>query len=149
MINATTADAMASAAHGRDRTKSAVLFIEHVRRVAGQLRDDPDPNAVPAALLHDVVEKTSVELGDLRAAGADDRLVDVVDALTERDGEPLETYLRRCAANPLALRVKRADITDKLELLAEGRVPVQAAAEIRASARHRLAVLECLAARAS
>src|SRR5262245_15427961 len=138
MIDGPTADALASAAHGHDRTKSGVLFIEHVRRVAGQLRDDPDPYAMPAALLHDVVEKTSIEFVDLRVAGADDRLVGVVDALTERDDEPLEEYLLRCVANPLALRVKRADITDKLELLAEERVPLDAAAEIGASARHRL-----------
>jgi hypothetical protein len=37
----------------------------------------------------------------------------VVDALAERDGEDEVAYLGRCAADPLALRIKRADIADK------------------------------------
>ncbi len=51
---------------------------------------------------------------DLRAAGADDRLLEVVDALTEREGEPERSYLARAADDPVALRIKRADIEDKL-----------------------------------
>jgi (p)ppGpp synthase/HD superfamily hydrolase len=109
------ADALAQRAHGTDRNKSGVLFIDHVRRVATRLRDDPDPYAVPAALLHDTVEKGALDWDDLRAVGADDRLIEVVDALTEREGEPERDYLARAAADPLALRIKRADIKDKLD----------------------------------
>jgi hypothetical protein len=90
------------------------LFIDHVRAVAARLRDDPDPYAVPAALLHDSIEKTPLSWDDLRAAGADSRLLAIVDALTERDGEPIAAYLARCAPDPLALRIKRYDLTDKL-----------------------------------
>jgi (p)ppGpp synthase/HD superfamily hydrolase len=97
-----------------DRTKSGVLFIDHVRRVAERVEDDPDPYAVPAALLHDTVEKGNLDWDDLSAAGADDRLLHLVDALTERVDEPEEQYLARAASDPLALRIKRADIGDKL-----------------------------------
>jgi hypothetical protein len=38
----------------------------------------------------------------------------VVDALTERDGEPERSYLARAVFDPLALRIKRADIEDNL-----------------------------------
>ncbi len=110
------ADLLAQQAHGTERTRAGILFIDHVRRVASSVTDDPDPDAVLAALLHDTVEKGSLSWDDLRAAGAHERLVDVVDALTERDGETLEEYLARCAADPLALRIKRADIGDKLTL---------------------------------
>src|SRR5262245_41048388 len=97
MLSVAAADALARDAHGYDRTRSGTLFIDHVRAVAARFRDDPDPYAVPAALLHDSVEKTSLSWDDLRAAGADSRLLAVVDALTEREGEPVAAYLARCA----------------------------------------------------
>jgi len=53
-------------------------------------------------------KKGSFGWSDLRAAGADARLLGVVDALTERDGGPEQVYLRRCASDPLAPRIKRA-----------------------------------------
>jgi (p)ppGpp synthase/HD superfamily hydrolase len=114
MLSVAAADELARAAHGNDRTRSGTLFIDHVRAGADRLRDVPDPYAVPAALLHDAVEKTSLSWDDLRSAGADSRLLAVIDALTERDGESIGAYLARCAADPLALRIKRYDLTDKL-----------------------------------
>ena len=116
MITVDEADRLAEQAHGGDRTKSGLLFIEHVRRVAARVEPDPDPYAVPAALLHDTVEKSSMRWTDLRDAGADERLIAIVDALTERDDEPEVQYLARCAADPLALRIKRVDISDKLDI---------------------------------
>src|SRR5262249_55238203 len=47
------------------------------------------------------------------AAGTDERLLELVDALAEREGEPVEEYLARCAADPLALRINRVDVGDK------------------------------------
>jgi hypothetical protein len=38
----------------------------------------------------------------------------LVDALTHREGESLEDYLLRCASDPTALLIKRADLHDKL-----------------------------------
>jgi hypothetical protein len=127
------------------------LVLDHVRRVADAISSDPDPYPVTAALLHDSVEKTAYGWDDLRAAGADDRLVAVIDSLTERGGESEVHYLARCAIDPLACRIKRADILDKLATDAgsagprpdeDPRVIVQARAE------RRLALLEWLAAQA-
>src|SRR5204863_274993 len=111
-----------------------------------QLHDDPDPYAVPAALLHDTVEKGSLSWDDLRGAGADDRLIAVVDALTERDGETAEQYLARCAADPLALRIKRVDIADKLTHPAARSVSEEHVALLRDHVMERLALLERVAA---
>jgi (p)ppGpp synthase/HD superfamily hydrolase len=146
MLSVATADALARVAHGRDRTRIGELFIDHVRSVAARLSDDPDPYAVPAALLHDTVEKGSMSWVDLRAAGADDRLIAVVHALTERDGETPEQYLARCAADPLALRIKRIDITDKLEAPAARSLSPDHAALLRDHVMGRLALLEQVAA---
>jgi (p)ppGpp synthase/HD superfamily hydrolase len=145
VISVPDAEGLARRAHGTDRNKSGVLFIDHVRRVAERVQDDPDPYAVPAALLHDTVEKGHLDWDDLRAAGADDRLVHLVDALTERDDEPEEQYLARASSDPVALRIKRADIGDKLHGPAP-QLTEQQRQLILQRARRRLDLLERLAA---
>jgi len=146
MLSVDAAEALARLAHGGDRMRSGGLFIDHVRSVADQLRDDPDPHAVPAALLHDTVEKGSLSWDDLRAAGADERLIAVVEALTERDGETSQQYLARCAADPLALRIKRVDIADKLTGPHVRAMSPEHVALLREHVMGRLAVLERAAA---
>jgi hypothetical protein len=106
---------------------------------------DPDPHAVTAALLHDAVEKGSADWGQLRSAGADDRLIEIIDALTERDGESQHTYLARCAGDPVAVRIKRADLLDKIIDRGEQLDPARRAKR-EARARRRLGLLERLVA---
>ncbi len=142
MLSIAAADALAAAAHGGDRTRAGVLFIDHVRDVAACVRDDPDPYAVPAALLHDSIEKSSLNWDELRAAGADERLIAVLDALTERHGETIAAYLARCAADPLASRIKRCDLTDKLgERTRQATTPEQFS-RVRRGTLRRLALLD-------
>jgi (p)ppGpp synthase/HD superfamily hydrolase len=105
VISAHDADALAQRVHGNDRNRSGVLYIDDVRRVAARFESDPDGYAVPTALLHDTVEKTEMDWDALRAAGADDRLIGLLDALTERDHESEQDYLIRSAADPLTLRI--------------------------------------------
>jgi len=140
------ADVFAQQAHGSDQNRSGVPFIDHVRSVAARVASDPDPFAVVAALLHDTVEKAAVGFDDLRAAGADERLIDLVDALTERPGESEESYLARAAADPLTLRIKRADITDKLDLRSATMLSETDRRAMEQRAQRRLALLEQIAA---
>ena len=144
MISVIEADLLAQRAHGDDRTKAGLLFIDHVRRVAAQLIEDPDAYAVPAALLHDSVERGSVSWADLRDAGVDDRLLELIDALTERVGELEADYFARCAADPLALRIKRADILDKFDVLDAAGLSDAHRAELWNRATRRLSVLESI-----
>ena len=102
---------------------------------------------MPAALLHDAVEKTSLSWDDLREAGADGRLLAGIDALTERVGESIAAYLARCAADPLALRIKRYDLTDKLSGPAPRAMTARQAGHLlRDHALRRLTFLELAAA---
>ena len=131
--------------HDGQARLSGEPYLIHPIEVAGVLVDMRlDDVTIAAGLLHDTVEKGSIGWDDLRAAGADDRLLAVVEALTEREGEPEHEYLRRCAADPLALRIKRVDIMDKL---VERAVALDAAQlEVRSTrARRRLELLERLA----
>ena len=62
------------------------------------------------ALLHDVIEDTDVTVNDLKEAGFSDEVVLAVSAITKKAGEDYEEYLNRVKQNPIALRVKIADM---------------------------------------
>jgi (p)ppGpp synthase/HD superfamily hydrolase len=116
--------------------------IDHARRVAAAVAASGD-RAVVAALLHDTVEKGCIAWPELVAAVDDDEVVRVVDALTRRDEESEPSYLGRCAQEPVAAVIKRADLLDKLVPQAVGAGPV-AGAKIRRRVRERLALLDRL-----
>ena len=60
--------------------------------------------------LHDVVEDTDVTVNDLKEAGFSDEVVSAVSTITKKAGEDYEEYLNRVKQNPIALRVKIADM---------------------------------------
>jgi (p)ppGpp synthase/HD superfamily hydrolase len=69
-----------------------------------------------AAVLHNVVEDSSVTLSDLRAEGFPERVVEAVEALTKRPGETYELFILRAASNDIARTVKLADLFDNCDL---------------------------------
>lgn len=111
MFTLADAVALATSAHDGQVDKSGRPYIGHPLRVMASVEGE---HAQMAAVLHDVVEDTSVTAADLTARGCPSDVVDAVVALSHLPGEPQEDYLRRVAANPLALLVKRADIADNL-----------------------------------
>ncbi|MEV0678148.1 phosphohydrolase [Actinosynnema sp. NPDC050436] len=100
---------IARAAHDGQVDKSGEPYIGHPLRVMGRVAGE---HARMAAVLHDVVEDTGVTAEDLTAAGCPEAVVGTVLALTHRSGESQDDYLRRVAADPVAVVVKRADIAD-------------------------------------
>ncbi|WP_433269767.1 HD domain-containing protein [Actinosynnema sp. CS-041913] len=100
---------IARAAHDGQVDKSGRPYIDHPLRVMGRVSGE---HARMAAVLHDVLEDTAVTADDLRAAGCPTGVVDTVIALSHLPDEPQEDYLRRVAADPVAVAVKRADIAD-------------------------------------
>ncbi len=89
-------------------------FILHPMRVMLGVEGDAGDAERVVAVLHDVVEDTACTLDDLRRAGYPGTVVDALDRLTRRDGEPYEEYIGRVAPDPVARRVKLADLTDNL-----------------------------------
>jgi len=67
-------------------------------------------------VLHDAVEDSDLTLDQLVEAGFGAQIVAAIDAITKREGEAYETYLERVMANPIALRVKIADMTDNMNI---------------------------------
>ena len=100
-------------AHAGQVDKAGAPYISHPIAVAG-LVETPEEKMV--AYLHDVVEDTDVTIQDLKEAGFSEAVLDAVRAMTHGDGEPREEYLKRVKANPLARKVKLADLTHNSEL---------------------------------
>lgn len=86
-------------------------YVFHSLRVMFRFADPLDQMT---AVLHDVVEDTTFTLDDLRAAGYRRVVVDAIDALTRRPDERYERYIERVVGNPVARRVKTADLEENL-----------------------------------
>ena len=111
----TLEDAIALAAQAHQGqvypTPSGEPFILHPLRVMLQVEADIERIV---AVLHDVVEDTAYTLDDLHRLGYPDEAIEALHRLTRRDGEPYEAYIGRVAGNPIARRVKLADLADNL-----------------------------------
>ena len=103
---------LARRAHEGQLDKSGRPYIAHPLRVMGHLRDEHERMV---AVLHDVVEDTGVTLDDLAAARLPGRRAGRRGARSASARARAQAdYLARVMANPLALRVKRADIADNM-----------------------------------
>jgi (p)ppGpp synthase/HD superfamily hydrolase len=105
--------AIAAEAHTGQTDKGDQPYILHPLRLMMQMRTDDQRRA---AVLHDVVEDSDWTLDQLRSEGFSEPVVQAVDALTKRDGEPYDAFARRAAADPIARVVKIADIRDNMDL---------------------------------
>jgi (p)ppGpp synthase/HD superfamily hydrolase len=106
--------ALAVQAHRGQRDKAGAPYILHPIRV--MLRQESEEERM-AAVLHDVVEDTSWTLSALREAGYPEAVVGAVECLTKREGENYDAFVDRLMENPIARRVKLADIEDNLNML--------------------------------
>ena len=95
----------ASKAHAGQVDKLGEPYIYHPFSVAAKL---DTPNEVMAALLHDVIEDTDATIDDLKYFPPE--VVGAVKQLTKVKGVSYEEYLHGIRSNPLALRVKLADL---------------------------------------
>ena len=103
---------IATNAHRGQTGKDGRPYIEHCERVAMRV----EPSLRPIAYLHDVIEKSEGwDLERLRLDAFPEEIIDAVDALTRRDGEEEDAFVRRAASNPFALPVKKADLEDNLQ----------------------------------
>ena len=100
-------------AHRGQRDRYQSPYILHPLRVMGRLQTVPEKIV---AVLHDVVEDTHWTFQDLEREGFPEEILVALDCLTKRAGEPYEELIARAAANPLARRVKAADLEDNMDI---------------------------------
>ena len=101
-------------AHLGQKDKAGAPYILHPLRVMADVEGEPEKIV---AILHDVVEDSSITIEDLKTEGYVDEICAGVKALTKSDGETYEGYLRRVKNNTIARHVKLADLKDNMNLL--------------------------------
>jgi len=141
---ATTAQRIATQAHAGQTDKAGRPYIGHPGRLAARLTGDEEAEA--AAWLHDVLEDAQTTASDLAAQGVPAAVVAAVETLTKRTGESRDDYYARVAANPLALKVKRADIADNTDPERLAQLDPAVRARLTAKYDHARAVLDQRAA---
>ena len=121
---------LAAAAHKGQVDKAGEDYIKHPIAVAERLDTEDEQTA---ALLHDIVEDTPVTLEDLANAGFSGRVLHAVCCLTHKYGETREAYISRIAEDPLAVRVKLADLAHNSDL---SRMPAPSAKDYARAERY-------------
>ena len=94
-------------AHAGQFDQAGYPYFLHPYHLAEQMTDE---DGVIVALLHDVVEDTDVTLDDLRREGFDETILSALSLLTHVKGIPYAEYVDRIKDDPLARRVKIADL---------------------------------------
>ena len=104
---------LAYEAHQGQFDKSGVPYVFHPLHLAEQM---PDEESIVAALLHDVEEDTDYSLEDLKSMGFPPKALEAVALLTHTGEEPYLRYVARIKENPIAKRVKLADLRHNSDL---------------------------------
>jgi len=99
--------------HEGQTDKAGKPYIDHPLRVMNQVESEEEKIV---AVLHDIVEDTDISLDDLRSEGFSEEVVSAVECLTKQDGENYDSYIERISFNPLAVKIKLADLEDNSDL---------------------------------
>ena len=105
--------ALAVIHHKGQTDKAGKPYIEHPLRLMNQVESE-DEKIV--AVLHDIVEDTDVSLDDLRDEGFSEEVLSAIECVTKQDGEDYDSFIERISFNPLAVKVKLADLEDNMDL---------------------------------
>lgn len=100
-------------AHSGQVDKSGQPYILHPLRVMFAVTGVTEQIV---AVLHDVIEDCDYIVDDLRQMGYSEDIIAALDCLTRHDDETYMEFVERAAANPIALKVKVADIEDNMDI---------------------------------
>lgn len=100
-------------AHKEQLDKSGLPYIFHPFHLAEQM-DDAD--SVCVSLLHDTIEDTNITFNDLINEGFNTNVINALKLLTHNDNSDYMDYVKRIKTNPLATKVKLADLKHNSDL---------------------------------
>lgn len=100
-------------AHINQVDKTGVPYVFHPFHLAEQMDDE---ESICLALLHDVVEDTSITFKDLINEGFSEKIISALRLLTHLDSTPYMEYIQKIKENPLAKKVKLADLRHNSDL---------------------------------
>ena len=100
-------------AHRDQVDKSGLPYVFHPFHLAEQMEDE---DTTIVALLHDVVEDTEITFADLAQMGFSQQAIGAIQAMTHAEGVPYLEYVDQIKDNPIARRVKLADLRHNSDL---------------------------------
>ena len=100
-------------AHAGQTDQSGLPYVFHPFHLAEQM---PDEESTVAALLHDVVEDTPYTLEDLAQMGFPPSVLEALRLMTHDPSVPYLDYVAKLKPNPIARRVKLADLRHNSDL---------------------------------
>lgn len=102
--------------HQGIKDKGGRPYICHPLWIYGELvKKCATTETLIVALLHDVVEDSALTLMELMQWFSP-TVCTAVDAISKREGEDGETYLRRVAMDPIARQVKKEDLRHNMDI---------------------------------
>ena len=104
---------IAAKAHSGVKDKQGEPYILHPIRVMMGVQGE---QARIVALLHDVVEDTTVTLDDIQADNFSEEVLAALALVTLAEGQPYSEYVIACKANDIARQVKLSDLRDNSNL---------------------------------
>lgn len=99
-------------AHKNQKDKSGCPYVFHPFNLAEQMDDE---YSTIVALLHDVVEDTEITIDDLRKEFPEE-VIEAIGLMTHESGEEYMSYVSKIKENPIARKVKIADLTHNSDL---------------------------------
>ncbi len=124
---------LAVEAHHGQRDKYGQPYILHPLRVMLRLQTETERIV---GVLHDLLEDTPHTAEELRKMGYSEEILQALDGVTRRADESYEEFVLRSKSNPIARRVKLADLEDNMDLR---RMPEVTPRDLERLARYRRA----------
>lgn len=100
--------------HKDQKDKSGLPYILHPLRV--MLKMHLEEEMIPA-VLHDILEDTSIDENQLLAAEIPKESIAIVKLLTKNKGDDYLEYIQRIKKDRVAAKIKLADITDNIDIM--------------------------------
>ncbi|MBP3890640.1 MAG: GTP pyrophosphokinase [Solobacterium sp.] len=100
-------------AHEKQKDKAGLPYILHPIHLAEQMDTEEE---IIVAFLHDVVEDSSYTFEDLESFGFSKEVMDALKLLTHAESIPYRKYIEEIKTNPLARKVKLADLAHNSEI---------------------------------
>lgn len=104
---------IAQKAHANQTDKAGEAYIYHPKYVASVVETEYEK---ATALLHDVLEDSAYTVQDLINEGIPQTVINSVLILTKDKTTSYESYLHNVRANPIARKVKLADLRHNLDI---------------------------------
>lgn len=106
--------AIALDAHRNQKDRNNKPYILHPLHLMHQMDDETE---MIAAVLHDVLEDSDMTLDELRRQGFAATVIEAVALLThDKEAMSYEEYVQRIKPNPLARKIKLADLAHNMDL---------------------------------